>query len=99
MSELLNNSEIAAALEMQPQWEREGDTLVRAATFPTFLTGLAAINDIATLAEEANHHPDIDIRWRTVHFRCTTHSKGGITQLDVNLAQAIEDVISKHQPS
>ncbi|HEV7828580.1 MAG TPA: 4a-hydroxytetrahydrobiopterin dehydratase, partial [Pseudonocardiaceae bacterium] len=46
------------------------------------------------IAEARNHHPDIDIRWRTVTFRCSTHSKGGITNLDIELASEIDRVIA-----
>ena len=48
---------------------------------------------MAEIAENDNHHPDIDIRWRTLTFRCSTHSSGGITALDVSLAEEIESVL------
>jgi 4a-hydroxytetrahydrobiopterin dehydratase len=62
---------------------------VQFADFPTAIGGVAAV---AAVAEELNHHPDIDIRWRSVTFRCVTHSSGGITDLDVALAKAIDAV-------
>jgi 4a-hydroxytetrahydrobiopterin dehydratase len=49
---------------------------------------------VAEIAEARNHHPDIDIRWRTVTFRCSTHSKGGITDLDIELAEEIDRVLA-----
>jgi 4a-hydroxytetrahydrobiopterin dehydratase len=49
---------------------------------------------VAEIAEARNHHPDIDIRWRTVTFRCSTHSKGGITDLDIELAEQIDHVLA-----
>ena len=49
---------------------------------------------MATIAEERDHHPDIDIRWRNLTFRCSTHSAGGLTELDTALAAAISDEIA-----
>jgi 4a-hydroxytetrahydrobiopterin dehydratase len=51
------------------------------------------VNRVAEIAENDNHHPDIDIRWRTLTFRCSTHSSGGITALDVSLAEEIDGVL------
>jgi 4a-hydroxytetrahydrobiopterin dehydratase len=51
------------------------------------------VNRVAEIAENDNHHPDIDIRWRTLTFRCTTHSEGGVTASDVSLAEEIDGVI------
>jgi 4a-hydroxytetrahydrobiopterin dehydratase len=52
------------------------------------------VREVAEIAEARNHHPDIDIRWRTVTFRCSTHSKGGITDLDIDLAKQIDRVLT-----
>jgi 4a-hydroxytetrahydrobiopterin dehydratase len=49
---------------------------------------------VAEIAESLNHHPDIDIRWRTLTFRVSTHSKGGLTGKDVSLAGQIDEVIA-----
>jgi 4a-hydroxytetrahydrobiopterin dehydratase len=53
------------------------------------------VDEVALEAEEMNHHPDIDIRWRTVHFALSTHSEGGLTQLDVELAHRISQAASR----
>ena len=58
--------------------------------FPSFPEAIAAVATLAIDAEEMNHHPDIDIRWRTVNLTLSTHSEGGITQLDIELAHRIE---------
>ena len=50
---------------------------------------IGVVGRVAEIAESRDHHPDIDIRWRTLTFRCSTHSEGGITELDVALAAAI----------
>jgi len=85
----LSPDEIAAALHGLPEWTGDGDGLHRTVELPSFRDAVAAIVAIADVAEEMDHHPDIDIRWRTLTFRCATHSKGGITELDVALAAAI----------
>ncbi|WP_078289419.1 4a-hydroxytetrahydrobiopterin dehydratase [Mycobacterium sp. D16R24] len=86
---LLTDDQINAALSGLRGWTREGDSLRRAVKFNTFLDGIDAVRRIAEHAESVDHHPDIDIRWRTVTFVLSTHSEGGITEKDVALAQAI----------
>ncbi len=94
MADLLDDAAISAALDDLPGWERDGDALVRTAKLPSFPAAIAVVNRVAEIAEERNHHPDIDIRWRTLVFRCSTHSASGITALDVELAGAISEQIA-----
>lgn len=94
MAELLDDAAITAALDDLPDWERDGDAIVRTAKLPSFPTAIAVVDRVAEIAEDRDHHPDIDIRWRTLRFRCSTHSAGGITDLDVALARAISEQIS-----
>ncbi|GAA0910283.1 4a-hydroxytetrahydrobiopterin dehydratase [Pseudonocardia zijingensis] len=89
MPRLLDDHEIAAALGGLDGWERDGDELVRVAELPSFPAAIAVVDRVAAIAEERDHHPDIDIRWRTLVFRLSTHSKGGITELDTALAASI----------
>jgi 4a-hydroxytetrahydrobiopterin dehydratase len=93
MPRLLDDDEITSALGDLPGWERDGDALVRTADLPSFPSAIAVVDRVAAIAEERDHHPDIDIRWRTLTFRCSTHSAGGITQLDVELAASISQEI------
>jgi 4a-hydroxytetrahydrobiopterin dehydratase len=93
MPRLLDDDEITAALGDLPGWEREDDALVRTAALPSFPAAIAVVDRVAATAEERDHHPDIDIRWRTLTFRCSTHSAGGITELDVALAASISQEI------
>lgn len=93
MAELLNDTDVASALERLGEWQRDGASLVRTAALPSFVQAIAVVNRIAEIAENDNHHPDIDIRWRTLTFRCATHSAGGITALDVSMAEEIDQVI------
>ncbi|MFI5777945.1 4a-hydroxytetrahydrobiopterin dehydratase [Nocardia sp. NPDC051570] len=87
---LLTNDEIASALADLPDWTRTGDAIARTVEAPSFLAGIDLVRRVATAAEEADHHPDIDIRWRRVAFTLSTHSAGGLTRLDVQLAHEID---------
>jgi 4a-hydroxytetrahydrobiopterin dehydratase len=93
MAALLDDAAITEALGQLPQWRRDGDAIVRTAKLPSFPAAIAVVDRVAVVAEERDHHPDIDIRWRTLHFRCSTHSAGGVTGLDVELAAAIDKAI------
>jgi 4a-hydroxytetrahydrobiopterin dehydratase len=93
MPALLDDDAIDAALRDLPGWSREGDALVYTAELPTFPVAIGVVARVGEIAEERNHHPDIDIRWRSLTFRCSTHSEGGITQRDVELAKAISEQV------
>ncbi len=94
MTTLLDDERVTAALNGLTGWQRDGDTIVRTAKLPSFPAAIEAVRAVAEIAEAHNHHPDIDIRWRTVTFRCSTHSKGGITNLDIDLAAQIDRVLA-----
>jgi len=83
---LLTTSEIEESLKTLPPWKLEGQAIAATFAFRTFAEAIAFVNRVATLAEEANHHPDIDIRWNKVHLTLSTHSAGGLTALDFQLA-------------
>jgi 4a-hydroxytetrahydrobiopterin dehydratase len=90
MRELLTDEQIQSALKGLPAWHREGDSLLRTLQAPDFPTAIRIVVAVGEAAEEMNHHPDIDIRWRTLHFTLSTHDAGGITALDVTLATRID---------
>ena len=87
--ERLDESTIDKAIASTP-WERQGDSLVRKVNRGDFAGSLAYVNQVGDLAEKRNHHPDIAISWATVTLTLSTHSAGGITQNDLDLAQAID---------
>jgi 4a-hydroxytetrahydrobiopterin dehydratase len=93
MAELLTDEQVNEALTHLGDWSREGDVLVRTAELRSFPDAIRVVNRVAEIAENDNHHPDIDIRWRTLVFRCTTHSAGGITASDTTLAGEIDGVL------
>lgn len=71
-------------------WVREDEELVRSVRRADFAGALVVVNAVGALAEAADHHPDIDIRWNTVTLRLATHSAGGITEKDLALAARID---------
>jgi 4a-hydroxytetrahydrobiopterin dehydratase len=93
MPELLSDEEVGKALGRLDGWHLEEGALVREVELDNFSQAVQVVNRVAEIAENDNHHPDIDIRWRTLTFRCTTHSEGGITALDASLAEEIDGVL------
>lgn len=85
-----SEAEIAAALAELPGWVRSGDEIVREFACTSFADAIAFVVRIGFLAEAADHHPDLDIRWRTVRVALTTHDVGGLSSRDFALAAAIE---------
>jgi len=74
-------------------WKRAEGTLRRSIKFPSFMAGIDAVRRVAERAEAKDHHPDIDIRWRTVTFSLVTHAVGGITENDIAMARDINEII------
>ncbi|MBD3782650.1 MAG: 4a-hydroxytetrahydrobiopterin dehydratase [Micrococcales bacterium] len=89
MSRLLTDDEVTRQLADLPGWAREGDAIVTTIQAPDFPAAVRLVVAVADEAEQMNHHPDIDIRWRTTRWLLTTHDAGGLTQLDVELAHRI----------
>jgi 4a-hydroxytetrahydrobiopterin dehydratase len=73
-------------------WSREGDALTRTVKAPTFLDGVTLVQRVAEAAEAMNHHPDIDIRYTTLRFTLSTHSEGGLTAKDLELAGHVDEL-------
>ncbi|WP_420110020.1 4a-hydroxytetrahydrobiopterin dehydratase [Mycolicibacter arupensis] len=91
---LLTDDQVSAALPGIEGWEHADGALRRVVTFDSFPAGIAAVRRVAERAEAADHHPDIDIRWRTVTFVLVTHSAGGITDKDVAMAGDINRILA-----
>lgn len=70
-----------------PSWSLQDRLIHRAYEFPDFLAAMVFVNAVARMAEEAQHHPDIDIRWNKVTLALTTHDEGGLTAKDFELAR------------
>ena len=82
----LSSAEIQTRQNTVPDWKVEGGELVRTRQFKDFRASMAFVNKLADLAEEAGHHPDIDIRYNKVRLALVTHDAGGITGKDFELA-------------
>lgn len=88
--EALDLSVVDQALRAGLDWRRDGNELVKTWSGKDFSEALSYVNAVGALAEKANHHPDIDIRWNKVTLRLSTHSAGALTQKDLDLAAEID---------
>ncbi|MDH3255864.1 MAG: 4a-hydroxytetrahydrobiopterin dehydratase [Acidobacteriota bacterium] len=88
--ERLKSERIQAGILKVPAWALDGDTIVRTYKLPSFRAALAFVQFVGELAEARDHHPDIDIRYNRVKLTLTTHSAGGLTERDFDLAELIE---------
>lgn len=80
-------AKIIRALSALPQWHRAGEIISRTFEFKDFPAAMKFVNTVAELAEQAQHHPDVDIRWNKVTLALTTHDAGGLTEKDFALAK------------
>jgi 4a-hydroxytetrahydrobiopterin dehydratase len=71
-------------------WTRDGDALVKKLTFPDFNAALGFVVRVGLAAEKRDHHPDVELGWGRASVRWSTHDAGGITQLDLDLAEATD---------
>ena len=90
---LLNPGERQELTALLPAWTVGDTTLERDVTAATFLGAIDWVVQIARAAEDLDHHPDIDIRWRTLHLVLSTHDSGGLTARDVDLARRIDSIV------
>lgn len=95
MSRLLTDEEVERQLDDLPGWRREGESLVASYDAPDFPTAVQLIVAAADDAEQMQHHPDVDLRWKVTHWRLSTHSAGGVTQLDIELAHRVSQAAAR----
>jgi 4a-hydroxytetrahydrobiopterin dehydratase len=86
----LSDEEIQAALDGLSDWGKEGEAVVKTYRLKDFATAMNFVNAVAELAEAARHHPDIDIRYNKVRIALSTHTAGGVTRRDIELAEGID---------
>jgi 4a-hydroxytetrahydrobiopterin dehydratase len=90
----LSEDNVNAALARLDGWIGDTTGITRTVSLPTFPAAIAVVDQIAVAAEAANHHPDIDIRWRKLTIRLSTHSAGDrVTGLDTALASQIDEIV------
>ena len=88
----MDDARIAPVLSALPQWQRAGEIISRTFEFKDFPAAMDFVNAVATLAEQAQHHPDIDVRWNKVTLALTTHDAGGLTEKDFALARQCDEL-------
>lgn len=93
MSDLLEEDELLSALKKCPEWEVEKKYISRIFEFEEFMDAIDFVSTVGEIAEEAQHHPDIGIKHMKVTLKLTTHDVGGVTDLDIELAQRIDNLI------
>jgi 4a-hydroxytetrahydrobiopterin dehydratase len=87
---LLSDEEVERRLAALSGWERDGDAIRRSFKLQDFKGSVDFVNRITPVAEEMNHHPDLEISWNTVTVSITNHSEGGLTENDFELASKID---------
>lgn len=91
---LLSEKSLHQVLGTMQGWSYEGKSLRKKFTFKSFMPGMEFVNRIAQAAETAGHHPDITINYNVVSIELSTHSEGGVTDKDLNLAKTIDQIHS-----
>ena len=94
MAELLDAESVRNAVAVLDGWDGGPEAIVRTVGLRSFPAAIAVVDQVAQVAEAMDHHPDIDIRWRTLTFRCVTHSAGGVTKRDIALANRIDRILA-----
>jgi 4a-hydroxytetrahydrobiopterin dehydratase len=89
----MTKDEVKTRLESLPGWERDGDEIEKEFRFDDFKASMAFVNRVADLAETADHHPDITIKYNRVKLTLSTHSEGGVTEKDFALAAQIDAAV------
>jgi 4a-hydroxytetrahydrobiopterin dehydratase len=89
---VLTDAEIQTELTSLNGWQRNGTAIQRVFRFPDFKAAMQFVNKVAEAAEQANHHPDIDIRYNTITMTLVSHDSGRVTQRDVRMAGTINKI-------
>ena len=89
----MDENKIPSALAAVPQWRRDGEIVSRTYEFKDFPAAMKFVNAVAEFAEQAQHHPDIDVRWNKVTLALTTHDAGGLTEKDFALARHCDGLL------
>jgi len=93
---ILGAPKIRSELKKLDGWSAEGSFITKTFEFKTFMAGIRFVDDIARIAEGEGHHPDVHIRYTTVKLLLQTHSEGGVTEWDLELAKAIEKFLHQN---
>lgn len=95
MADLLNAKDIKEWLKRLPEWESEKKHIERTFEFDDFYQAMEFVNGVAEIAEEEDHHPEIDIRYNKVRLVISTHTEGGLTEVDFEIAEKISTLVDE----
>ena len=91
MADLLDADEIKHEMKRAPEWDLlKNKSIERTFEFDDFTQAIDFVNAVAEIAEEEDHHPDMDIRYNKVRLLLSTHSEGGLTEADFDMAEKID---------
>ena len=93
MADLLDADSVRSAVSVLDGWEGGPEAIVRTVGLRSFPAAIAVVDRVAKIAEEMDHHPDVDLRWRSLHLSLVSHSAGGVTELDLELARRIDGLL------
>jgi 4a-hydroxytetrahydrobiopterin dehydratase len=93
MSDLVDPEDIEILLKKLPEWDLEGKSIIRSVEFDDYMEGIDFVNAVAEIAEEAGHHPDMEVKWCVVNLSLTTHDAGGLTDADFDVAKKIDTLL------
>ena len=91
--DVLSKEDLKRLLKRTPEWEIDGKKIVRTVEFDGFTEAVDFLNEVAEVAEDEGHHPDVDIRYGKVILMLTTHDAGGVTEADVEVAKRLDNLI------
>lgn len=94
----ISDNDLNTMLSELTGWSLEAGELVRTFSFKDFMASMKFVNSIAEVAEDAGHHPDIDIRYNRVRLGLVTHDAGGITTNDISMAKRINELAAEIRP-
>ena len=95
MADLLKAQEIKEWLKKMPEWDHDKKQIDRTFEFDDFSQAIEFVNGVAEIAEEDDHHPEIDIRYNKVRIALSTHNEGGLTEMDFEVAEKIGTLVDE----
>jgi 4a-hydroxytetrahydrobiopterin dehydratase len=95
MADLLDSQDIKDWLKKLPEWDHDKKHIERTFEFEDFAAAMEFVNGVADIAEDEDHHPEIDIRDNRVRLALSTHAEGGLTELDFQLAEKIGNLVDE----
>ena len=95
MADLLKAQEIKEWLKKMPEWDHDKKQIERTFEFDDFSQAIEFVNGVAEIAEEDDHHPEIDIRYNKVRLALSTHAEGGLTEMDFEVAEKIGTLVDE----